>query len=376
MLTHMSTAEQKLLPVTYTNQQEAGFMQTVRKRVDQYFIKTKKSKRCNAHMIAKTLFFAGGWAALYAVILFGGLGEWTMLGLSMVLGAFLTGIGFNIGHDAIHGAYAKSTRLNKIASLSFECIGASAYTWKIRHNILHHTHTNIIGSDGDLESMPLLRFCLKPGRKKIHAYQHWYALFLYCFVTLVWVFKKDFKHILEERRDQRMHKKPPVRVYVSLIAFKLLHYTLFLVVPYMVLQIAFWKILIGFLAMHFVAGFLMATIFQLAHLVEGPKILDFPEDGIAKDSWAKHQLQTTSNFGSHFLTTFFCGGLNYQVEHHLFPTICHVHYPAIYKIVKQTAQEFDLPYHEQPNIFAALVSHLRTLKYLGRNDPRPQTASG
>lgn len=361
-----------LTKVTFHNTHPSDFTTVLKQRVDRYFQTKNISKNANGLMVAKTVFYFGGWIGLYAAVVSGHFSAPTMLLLMMLLGFFSAGIGFNVGHDAIHGSYAANPRVNKWISFAFEFMGANSYTWKIRHNVLHHTFTNIIGSDGDLESLPLLRFCVKPGRKWFHAYQHLYAPFLYCFTSLVWVFKKDYQHILEERNDQRLNHPPPWHAYVSLIGFKLLYYFSFLVLPIFILHIPVWQVAIGFLAMHFVMGFTLASVFQLGHCVEGPELLTYPAGGKIEGSWTEHQLKTSSNFGRHFLNTWFCGGLNFQIEHHLFTKICHVHYPALSKIVRQTAGEFDLPYHEHPSFFAGMRSHYRTLKFYGNTDPVPQ----
>jgi linoleoyl-CoA desaturase len=363
-----------LIKVTFNNKNDSGFATVLKQRVDAYFQSGNISKYANAHMVLKTLFYFGGWLGVGGLVLSGHFSGPVMLLMMLVLGVFGAGIGFNIGHDAIHGSYSAHPRVNQMVSLAFEMVGANAYTWRIRHNILHHTYTNVMGSDGDLESMPLLRFCLKPGRRWFHAYQHFYAPILYCFTSLVWVFKKDYKHILEERHDQRLKKKPPVHVYISLVGFKILHYFLFLILPFWVLDISVGQVVTGFLAMHFVLGFLLATVFQLGHCVEGPEFLNYPASGQINDSWAEHQLKTSSNFGSHFLNTWFCGGLNFQIEHHLFTGICHVHYKALSQIVRQTAREHNLPYNEFPSFFAGVRSHFKMLKFFGRNDPVPAQA--
>ncbi|MDO8644450.1 MAG: acyl-CoA desaturase [bacterium] len=357
-----------LTKTSFEQKKDAGFSATIKKRVDEYFQAKGISRQADLLMVLKTIFYAGGTAGIYTLLLSGRLSEPAMLGMMMLYGFFLAGVGFNIGHDAIHGSYSARPWVNTLASSAFELIGASAYTWKLRHNVIHHTYTNIIGSDGDLESMPLLRFCVKPGLKWFHRFQHWYAPLLYCFTSLVWVFKKDYKHILQERKEHRLGKKPPVNVYVRLIAFKLLHYTLFLILPVVVLDLAIWKTVVGFLLMHFTAGLTLSTIFQLGHCVEGTRFLPHPEKGFVEESWARHQVQTSSNFGKDFLTTWLFGGLNFQIEHHLFPKICHSHYPAIAKIVKKTVAEYNIPYNEFPNVFAGIRSHLRMLKRIGRTD--------
>lgn len=365
----MNAKKSSLIKVTFNNKNSSDFATVLKQRVDAYFQAGNISKYANAHMVMKTVFYFGGWLGIATLVLSGHFSGPVLLLMMITLGAFAAGIGFNIGHDAIHGSYSADPRVNQIVSLAFEMMGANAYTWRIRHNVLHHTYTNVIGSDGDLESMPLLRFCLKPGRKWFHAYQHIYAPMLYCFTSLVWVFKKDYKHILEERQDQRLKKKPPVHVYVSLVGFKLLHYFLFLVLPFLVLNVSIGQVVTGFLAMHFTMGFLLAMVFQLGHCVEGPEFLNYPSSRQINDSWAEHQLKTSSNFGSHFLNTWFCGGLNFQIEHHLFTGICHVHYKALSKIVREMAREYGLPYNEFPSFLAGVRSHFKTLKFFGRNDP-------
>jgi len=367
--------EVQLNKVTFTGKRNIGFSARLKERVDEYFKSNQLSRNSNNYMRLKTAFYVLGWFALYGAVVSQEFSEPVMLLLMAILGFFVAGIGFNVGHDAIHGAYSSSARVNKIMSTGFEMIGASAYTWKIRHNMLHHTYTNIKGADGDLESMKFLRFCLEPGRQWYHAYQHIYAPILYCFTSLVWVFSKDYRHIAEERRLQRMKRKPPMSAYVSLYSFKFLHYFLFLVVPIFILKIALWKVLLGFLAMHVVAGFMLAMVFQLGHCVEGPEFLTYPESKTITEPWAEHQLRTSANFGGHPLTTWICGGLNFQVEHHLYPNVCHVHYKAIAKIVKKTAKEYDLPYHDKQNFFKAVRSHLRMLKYFGRTDLQPSEQS-
>jgi linoleoyl-CoA desaturase len=372
-----SSAEEKyqrespLNKVTFTGKSNYGFSAKLKERVEDYFKSNHKSRHANFHMYLKTAFYVLGWIGFYCAVISQQFSEPMMLLMMAAIGFFMAGIGFNVGHDAIHGSYSTSSRLNKIMSSGFELVGASAYTWRIRHNMLHHSYTNIKGADGDLESISLMRFCIRPGRKKYHAYQHFYAPLLYSLTSLVWVFSKDYRHMAEERRLQRLKRKPPLSVYVALFSFKFLHYFLFLILPIFILKIAFWKVLVGFLAMHLVAGFMLAIVFQLGHCVEGPSYYTYPDDGTIKTPWAEHQLCTSANFGEHPLTTWICGGLNFQIEHHLYPNVCHVHYKAISKIVKATAKEFKLPYYDHGNFIKGVASHLRTLKYFGRTDPLP-----
>jgi linoleoyl-CoA desaturase len=205
--------------------------------------------------------------------------------------------------------------------------------------------------------------------KAIHRFQHLYAWFLYGLMTLVWVFVKDFVRIVRYERDGLVKKqKADIRQeWTVLLATKVLYFGYILVIPMIVLPIVWWQWLIGFILMHYIAGFILAVIFQPAHVIDGTEYPLPDEDGKMDNSWAIHQLYTTTNFANNSnLFSWYVGGLNFQIEHHLFPNVCHVHYRKIAKIVKQTAQEFDLPYKSEPTFMHALSGHARLLKELGK----------
>lgn len=290
-----------------------------------------------------------------------------MLGISALLGAFAAFLGFNVCHDAIHGAFSKSSKVNKVLSRVFYMIGANPYLWNISHNIVHHTYTNIPGHDEDIEVAPgLIRLSHDEKVNKLQRYQHLYAFWLYGLASLLWVFRKDFKKFFQKNIGQ--HKlQHPKREYYNLFISKFLYYFMFLVLPMLVLDVAWWQVLIGFVVMHLAEGVVMGLIFQLAHVVEGT---DFPvpnAEGNIEEAWAEHQLRTTANFApDSALASFLLGGLNRQIEHHLFPKVCHIHYPAISKIVRETAREFELPYITSPTFMEALQSHYRTLRKFGK----------
>lgn len=344
----------------------AGFHTELKRRVDDHFRSRGISRRANAAMVAKSVFWLGAVVSLYLGLITGEWGALPSLALSMLLGFCVACIGFNIGHDGIHGAYSERPWINRVVGWSFQLIGASAYTWAISHNVVHHTYTNIPGHDGDIEPGPLLRFHAGQKKRAFHRLQHLYAWPLYCFVGLLWVYTKDFEQAL--RRDPRTGKRIGLEGWLNVIAAKVLHIGLFVVVPLLTMdRFAGWQLLVGYLGFQFVAGFTLSIVFQLAHVVEGPTMPFAGDDGSMADSWAAHQLRTTANFspGSR-LAQFICGGLNYQVEHHLFPKVCHVHYPDIAPIVAATAREFGLPYFEHPTFLAGVRSHARALMQLGK----------
>lgn len=352
----------------------SGFHAAVKAKVDDYFEQQGLSRHANAGMAAKSIFWIAATGFFYGLVMSGVLPPVGDLAAVMLLGFCLACIGFNIGHDAIHGAYSARPWLNGLLSWSFQAMGAASYTWAISHNIVHHTYTNMPGHDGDIEPGDLMRFHTGHPVRAIYRFQHLYAWFLYCFTSLVWVFTKDFVQIT--RPNPRTGKRPPAKAVISVLMSKVFHAGLFIVPPLMFLDYALWQLILGYLVMHAVGGFTLAVVFQLAHVVEGPSAPSAVVGGSMEDSWAEHQMRTTANFSrGSFLAQFICGGLNHQVEHHLFPRICHVHYPALAPLVLEAAREHGLPYHEQPTFMAAVRSHARLLRWLG-TAPQREGATG
>lgn len=353
--------------VKFKNASNSLFLATTRNRVDNYFKEANISRNANAAMWIKTTFFLTGFIGLYVLIISNAVPAGGMLILAILLGMFSAFVGFNICHDAIHGSFSSDKRINKVFSYLFNFIGANPYVWSITHNVVHHTYTNIPGHDEDIEVAPgLIRISEEEPVNRIQRYQHWYAFPLYGLASLSWVFRKDFKKFFQSKiGEQQMNH--PRREYVNLFLHKAMYYFLYIVLPLVFLDITWWQFLIGFLALHLAEGFTMGLIFQLAHVVEGT---DFPlpdTRGNIEEAWAEHQMRTTANFATHSkLAAFFLGGLNRQIEHHLFPKICHIHYGDISRIVKQTALEFDIPYIESPTFAAALKSHFIMLRRFGK----------
>ena len=353
--------------VKFTNVNKSTFYATVRKRVEEHFENNNLSVHANGEMWFKAIFFLGTFITLYFLILLGGFSPLVMLSLAIFLGVFGAFVGFNICHDAIHKAFSDKPIINQSFSFLFSLIGASAYVWSICHNIVHHTYTNIAGHDEDIDVAPgLIRFSDEEPVNKIQRYQHIYAFGLYSLAMLSWVFRKDYKKFFQTKIGSQVANHPKIE-YFNLFFFKFLYYFLFIILPLMVLDITWWQFIIGFLAMQFAQGLVLGLVFQLAHVVEGTSFPLPNEEGNIEEAWAAHQMMTTANFAvDSKIAGFLCGGLNRQVEHHLFPKICHIHYPAIGKIVKETALEFNLPYIESPTFMDALASHYRMLKKLGK----------
>ena len=352
--------------IRFNSRNQKEFLGTLRKRVNDYFSENNLKTTANGAMVFKIVFFLITTTALYASLYIFTSSLLINLLIWSVLGFFSAFTAVNICHDAIHGALSNNSKVNRAFSILFNVLGANDYMWRIMHNQQHHTYTNIQGHDEDIESVPMLR--LSPHQKylKVHKYQHYYAFLFYGLATLSWVFFKDYIKFFRNNVGGVKRKHPKKELF-NLIFYKLVYYTLFLVLPIIFIPFAWYYVLAGFLLMHFFEGFFLAIIFMLAHLVEDTHFPLPDQQGSIENNWAVHQMYTTANFGrKEWLTSFVSGGLNFQVEHHLFPHICHIHYKAISNIVQATAYEHGVPYLESETFVGAVGSHLRFLREMGK----------
>jgi linoleoyl-CoA desaturase len=355
--------------ISFMKEEGRDFTTVLRERVSFFFKENQISTKANSSMVLKSFFYMSLVILNYSLILSNVAGGVGFFLLSIFFG-FLISIGtMNIAHDALHGAYASNSPGNRMLGLLMDLFGASSFYWKKGHTIDHHTFTNIAEHDADLGVPFVLRLCPKAQHLWFHRFQHIYAPFLYCFNLMHWVYLSDFKRIYKIIRLKNKAPGNPSNLEIFLlVAFKCVHLFLFLALPIMVLPYAWWVVVLGYLSFLAAAGITLTVIFQLAHIVENVAFPLPDEEGKIENSFIKHQLSTTSNFAiDNRLVTFLFGGLNFQVEHHIFPHVCHMHLPKIAPIVRSTAQEFGLTYHANSSLFGAICSHFRTLKKLGQN---------
>jgi linoleoyl-CoA desaturase len=301
----------------------------------------------------------------YGLILGLGLTGWGGLVLCLLIGAGMAGMGFAMAHDGQHGAMSERPFLNRLAGLTFDVMGVSGYFWRLTHNRIHHMFTNMPGLDEDIAVTPLVRMSPARPRHAIHRFQHIFAFPIYALLTLSWVVMKDYLYLLRRRMGPFEPVPTPRSIVATVLAGKLVNYTWTIVIPCLVLRPTVGQFFAGYLAVHLTASLILSVVFQLAHHVEATTY-PIPVGGRSEDTWAVHQLRTTSNFArdNRFLG-WYLGGLNFQVEHHLFPNICSIHYKALSPIVEACARRHGLPYHSAPSMWAALCSHTRRLKELG-----------
>ena len=345
------------------------FFATARKRVDLYFSEKKLSKHANGEMILKSVILISLYILPFIFLLVFQPSFPASLLLWFIMGTGIAGIGMSVMHDANHGAYSKNSKINYLMGHTLNLVGGSAFNWKLQHNILHHTYTNIATVDEDIKDRLVLRFSPHTNVKFYHQIQYVYAFFFYGLLTLYWVLAKDIVQFpMFIKNGTNANTKQENRVtFAKLVAVKLIYFFMILVVPVVFFHIPFGQVLLGFLLMHFVSGIILTVVFQLAHTVEGTSH-PLPNDkNIIENDWAIHQMETTVNFArKNKLLSWYVGGLNFQVEHHLFPRICHVHYPQIAEIVKATAEEFGVPYMENETFGQAIQSHINTLQRFGK----------
>lgn len=342
---------------------QGEFFDTVKNRVDKYFIANGIDRHANREMNTKIIFLFSSYFILMGLLysnMFSGI---SLIALYSILGFSTSLICCNFCHDVLHGSYFHSQKINRLLGYVYDINGLSSHMWRITHNIRHHTFTNIPGHDEDIDKAILLRLSPKDELYKFHRFQHIYAFFLYFLTSLNWAYYADVKSLFEESKRMEIPKKD---VFIF-FALKFVHLSLFLLIPMLILTAPWWQIMIGYIFMHFVGGFFSAIIFQLGHVVENVAYPEPDPEGNIPNRWAIHEMQTTSNFASgNAFWTWLAGGLNHQIEHHLFPHVCHIHYPKIYKIVQETAEEFNVPYHNQPSFIEAVKSHFRVLRRFGR----------
>lgn len=351
------------------DQNQLDFARELNKRIRKYFKENKISRYGDYRILLKAFLMLGIYIAPFVVILTVNMPAWFALILMVIMGIGEAGIGMGVMHDAAHGSFSKRNWINTLMSSSIYLLGSSLTNWKIQHNVLHHTYPNVHEWDTDID-VKALKLSSHSGQKnKIFRYQHLFGPFLYSLMTLNrMIFDMSYLKMYRDKGVLATVNKGYRETLLKQILMKLIYLAVFFVLPILFTDFAIWQLILGFLIMHFTASMIMGTVFQLAHVVEDAEEPVPNEDGVIEDQFAVHQLKTTSDFGKRSgLFSWYIGGLNYQVVHHLFPSICHVHYSRLALIVKATAHEFNQPYNCERSAFTALRSHLRKLKRIGRS---------
>lgn len=352
----------------FTKAAGVEFSKTLRKRINLHFKTNNISRNANTSMVTKTILMLSMFFGPLIII---GLGLVTsvplLFSLYILSGLGMAGIGMGVMHDALHGSYSKNPKINRLLGFSFNLIGGNDTVWKIQHNQLHHTYTNIEHADDDLNAPFFLRFSPHAKKYWAHQFQHIYIWFFYGLATISWVTTKDFVRLKRYHGMGFLSEKNEYsNALIKMTGWKILYYSYALIIPLIVVPMAWWIILLAFLGMHFVTGLLISIVFQVAHISPDATYPLPDNDGLIAGDWYTHQFATTTNFSpkSRFFS-WLIGGLNYQVEHHLLPNVCHIHYRKLSKIVIDTAKEYNMPYYTKTSFASAIWSHAKMLRQLG-----------
>lgn len=345
-----------------------GFYSELQRRVTEYFVTSGRSERDCPSMYLKTALILSWIAACYALLVFAAQVWWQAVPLAILLALGLAAVGFNIQHDGGHSAYSNRAWVNKLAALSLDLIGASSYLWRWKHGVLHHTYPNVEGQDTDLDSGGIARLSPHQPRHGYHRWQHLYLWPVYALTAIRWHLYTDFREMAVGAIGPHPVPRARGKDLILFLLGKFVSIGLLLILP--LAWHPWWIVLTMYLLVASVVGVVLTVVFQLAHCVEEaefPTPLDASE--VMPDAWAAHQLRTTVSFARKSRLAFWLlGGLNFQIEHHLFPRVCHVHYPALSRIVEGTCKDYDLTYRAHRSLAAGLGSHYRWLRRLGRTE--------
>ncbi|SEB38618.1 linoleoyl-CoA desaturase [Terriglobus roseus] len=344
----------------------SSFPKVVRRRLEQYFAEAAISPKADTTMWVKiatgVAVLAGSWIALYVLHP----AAWMFLALYLVGGLAQTFLLLNIAHDSNHNAISSNPLINKSLNYVFDLCGISSYMWRILHHRGHHSCINLHGEDDAIEGRGLFRFTPHDPRAPLHRFQHIYALFLYALFSLEYVFVRDFQSFYFPGHDYLTRTRHPLREYFILYAGKAFYLSYMLVLPIFVMKEPVWLVLTAFFLVHLVVGISVVLVFQTTHVIEDTY---FPLHRNEFENGVYHVFATTADYATENpVVGWLVGGLNHHVVHHLCPYVCHTHYAPLTRIVKQTAEEFGVPYRQHRTMAAALRHHLLLLRQLGNED--------
>lgn len=346
----------------FQSKNNSAFFEVLNGKVDNYFSTNNISRFADTSVLLKGAFLVCVFLVSYFLLLFVDFGDTASILLLVTAGFSSVMIVFNLVHDASHKVLFEKKSLNRSVAYLGDLLGMNSYIWNIRHNMQHHSFTNVAGGDILLDAIPLVR--ISSGQKKlwIHKFQIFYAPLLYALYSLFWVLILDTSFFFKKNMGNLRNIRHSRSEWARLIFFKLTYFTYMLVIPCLVTDYSFLTVLLGFLIYHMAAGILLSLVVVLGHCVEGVQYVSPDENGIIRNSWMQHEWETTSDCatGSKFLH-WVSGGLNTHLVHHLFPKICHGHYYNLTRLIKEHCREsgWHYPHHNFGN---AIISHFRFLQ--------------
>ena len=343
-----------------------AFIQDTRREVEQYLSRGRTRLRGAIQLYAKApialALTAVSWSAL--MFLQPGIVLASLCLLGLVLGSMLTA--FCVQHDANHGSYFRKRRWNHLVGWSADAfLGFSSYAWRVKHNVAHHTYTNVDGFDDDATQVPLLRFAPSQPVRPWYRFQQYYIWPMYMLMGLRWQIAGDLAAFRRGRVGESALRPPRGWTLAGVVVGKAIFLTWALVIPMLVYP--WWGVVAAYLGFTMITSLIMATTFQLAHCVQEASFASPDELRDERRVWAVHEVETTVDFcPRNPVLTWMLGGLNFQIEHHLFPKVPHTHYPKIAEIVRRNCDLHGVRYSFHPSLGGALRSHFLHLRAMGQ----------
>ena len=353
---------------TATYLPKTPFARQLEEQVDHYFESTGQKRRDVPRMYLKTAIMLAWLALSYLALMFVVTTPWQAVLGALSLGLAMAGVGFNVQHDGGHGAYSDRPWLNQAMALSLDLLGGTAYFWHYKHNVAHHTHPNVEGHDDDINLGILGRVSPYQKWHSLHRFQHLYLWAIYALLALEWQTTGEFRNLISKRHVGSTRVPfPRGRELFIFWAGKAVFFSLAFGFP--LWRHSFGQVIGVYVIAAATLGLVLATVFQLAHCSDRAQFRKPLLGGTSVERpWAEHQVETAVDFGrSSRVLCWYLGGLNFQVVHHLFPKICHIHYPALAPIVEQVCAIHGVNYFAFPTARAAFRSHVRWLRIMGRN---------
>ncbi len=340
-----------------------SFFKELSSKVNEYFTQNSIPKHGNRAMYFKISMLFGLYCLIYSCIYIVGNNPTYLFIIYPILGAFGVFLGLNIGHDAAHNAIFKKPKHNKRLLIIFEILGTSSYNWKNRHLGAHHTFPNVMDYDSDIQQTNIVKIFPKDEHKDHHAFQHFYMPVLYLAYIFRWIFYRDFKDSVSKNIGVFDNSNYPRAEIIKMVLFKLLYVVQMIVLPSIFLELPISTIILAFISLVLFGSIIITLVLLSTHVGEDSHFPEPNEDNVLPHSWSHHQVYTTSDFSTNsFVVNNLFGGFNHHAIHHLFPHICHIHYPAITPILKEVCEKYELPYSSKKYLISAVISHFKLLK--------------
>lgn len=346
------------------------FMALLRQRAAALLADPVERRRGRRLLLAKAGVFGGMGVLSYGALLASGGAPLAALAAAVAFAMSVLFLAVNIGHDAAHETLVRRRGLNHAIQFAcFSLMGVDAYLWRFRHVVSHHVFPNVNGSDIDIDRNPFLRLSPNQPWRPRFRHQHLYAPLVYCFVALHSIWVQDYAYLFKRELANAKGIRHPWPRFVEFAAGKLVHVTVALAIPMLVLPLAWWQVAIGYVAALGVMSLLFVIALVGTHFSTQAAFPEPDAAGRIRHGFAEHALVTSVDWEPQSrLAGFFAGGANTHAAHHLFPRVAHVHYRRLSGLIAEVAARCQAPYH-RTSLAGMVADHLRFLRQMGR---RPQ----